>query len=441
MSRRRKIQYFLPDAQDLVDPSFDFKRETRSPDRVRQRDDSYAHEVLVDRAYEGILISKAIVDGYGGAGQARYTQAQKARLLREGAREFFRVKGHAWGKLTFLGDCGAFSYVREEVPPYTVDEIADFYTACGFDLGIAVDHVILEYNASWDAKLFGRDAVPKAVKARQEITLELAKAFFATTKARGRPFEPIGVAQGWSPSSFAHSVVALQKMGYDYIALGGLVPMKTPDIVATLAAVSEVRRPETRLHLLGVTRVAQMPIFTRYGVASFDSTSPLRQAFKDDTDNYYTMDDTYPAVRVPQVQGNPKLLRQIRSGEVDHDRARDLERKCLKALDEYAGGTRKLASVILALHAYEELHTPETDRREQYRRVLEARPWDNCSCSICKRLGHHVILFRGAERNRRRGFHNVGVFYQRLQREAAKGAASDATLAEQGRPVQLHLAG
>ena len=28
----------------------------------------------------------------------------------------------------------------------------------------------------------------------------------------------------------------------------------------------------------------------------------------------------------------------------------------------------------------------------------------------------HVILFRGAERNRRRGFHNVWVFYQRLTR-------------------------
>jgi hypothetical protein len=28
-----------------------------------------------------------------------------------------------------------------------------------------------------------------------------------------------------------------------------------------------------------------------------------------------------------------------------------------------------------------------------------------------------VILFRGAERNRRRGFHNLGVFYRRLHRE------------------------
>ena len=51
---------------------------------------------------------------------------------------------------------------------------------------------------------------------------------------------------------------------------------------------------------------------------------------------------------------------------------------------------------------------------KNYRRVLEARPWKNCQCEICKTLGYQVIIFRGAERNRRRGFHNVWTFYQRL---------------------------
>ena len=42
-----------------------------------------------------------------------------------------------------MGDCGAFTYVREETPPYSVDEVIDFYEGCGFDFGISVDHVIL----------------------------------------------------------------------------------------------------------------------------------------------------------------------------------------------------------------------------------------------------------------------------------------------------------
>ncbi|EIT0620232.1 tRNA-guanine transglycosylase, partial [Salmonella enterica] len=30
-------------------------------------------------------------------------------------------------------------------------------------------------------------------------------------------------------------------------------------------------------------------------------------------------------------------------------------------------------------------------------------------------IGINVIIFRGAERNRRRGFHNIQVLYNRLQ--------------------------
>jgi hypothetical protein len=57
---------------------------------------------------------------------------------------------------------------------------------------------------------------------------------------------------------------------------------------------------------------------------------------------------------------------------------------------------------------------------EVYRKVLQAQPWLSCPCAICQKVKHHVILFRGAERNRRRGFHNVWVFYKRLQRELGK---------------------
>jgi len=34
---------------------------------------------------------------------------------------------------------------------------------------------------------------------------------------------------------------------------------------------------------------------------------------------------------------------------------------------------------------------------------------------ICRQLGIHIVLFRGAERNRRRGFHNLFVVYRELQ--------------------------
>src|SRR5215831_17984567 len=103
------MKYFLADSQDLVDPNFDFNLEDWGRDRIRHRDDEYAHEVFSTRAYDGLLVSKGIVDGAGG-GSTRFTLAQRHRLLRRGAREFYRVEGHP--RLPIMGDCGAFTYVR-----------------------------------------------------------------------------------------------------------------------------------------------------------------------------------------------------------------------------------------------------------------------------------------------------------------------------------------
>ena len=418
------MNYYLPDSQDMVDPSFDFTAETRGADRVRQQDDRYAHEIFSTRAFDGVLVSKAIVDGTGGAGQARYTQAQRRRLLREGVRTFFRAELHRWGPLSFMGDCGAFTYIKAERPPYTVDEVIDFYDRCGFDHGIAVDHVIREFRPQWDSDLFAgiSHGSLASLHDRQQLTLDLASEFF-TTIQRGRlRVGPVGVAQGWGPRSYAHATAVLQKIGYRYIALGGVAALRTPDILRCLAEIQEIRRSDTRLHLLGVNRLNQLKAFAAYGVVSFDSTSPLRQAFMDDRNNYHTVDRAYSAVRVPQVDGNARLAARVRSGEVDQDVARGAERRCLRALAEYdAGERRPLAPVLAALRAYQRIHDARTDRTEAYREVLEAAPWRQCPCEVCKQLGHHVILFRGAERNRRRGFHNVWTLYQRL----ARGLAAD----------------
>jgi hypothetical protein len=409
------MKFFFPDSQDLVDPSFDFETERRSRDRLRHRDDVYAHQVFAEPAYDGLLVSKGIVDGTG-PNSGKYTLAQRHRLLRVGAREFFRLEDTAGRPLEIMGDCGAFTYVREKVPPYSVDEVLGFYEECRFDLGISLDHVILSYQASWDDPT-NADQIPLDVKDRQQLTLELAAEFLSKHQGRRLRFRPLGVAQGWSPKSYAFAVDQLQKMGFTSIAIGGMVPLKTPDIVASLEGIATVRKPKTQLHLLGVTRSESVGQFQSLGVTSFDSTSPLRQAFKDDRNNYYTMGQAYTAVRVPQVEGNPGLQKRIKAGQVSQDLARQHERRCLELLRDYAAEKADLDLVVSALRSYEELHDPEHDHSAVYREVLAARPWLACPCDICAALGYHVILFRGAERNRRRGFHNVWVFFRRLRRE------------------------
>jgi len=54
--------------------------------------------------------------------------------------------------------------------------------------------------------------------------------------------------------------------------------------------------------------------------------------------------------------------------------------------------------------------------RLQIERTLAAAPWKHCDCDICAHIGVEVIIFRSANRNRRRGFHNLGVYHQHVQR-------------------------
>jgi hypothetical protein len=413
------MRFFFPDSQDQIDPSFDFITEERSPFRIRQRDDLYAHEVLDPTPYRGLLVSKAIIDGvFGAAG--RYSAQQRQRLYRVGIREFFRLDDVPGERIATIGDCGAFTYVRETVPPYSVDEVIDFYEGCGFDAGLSVDHVVLGFSV--DAPL-SNDLLPTEWIDRQKITLDLAAEFWRLHRERKCAFEPVGVAQGWSRESYAHAVKELQGMGYRRIALGGLVTLKTPEIVAVLKAANGSRRPKTTFHLLGVTRCEEIPNFRSFGVTSFDSTSPFRQAFKDERDNYYTERRTYIALRVPQVDGNVKLQRRIRAGEIDQTLARTLERDALRAVVGFDDGKVTIDEAVDALRAYETLHDEKHDRSLQYREVLTDAPWKHCNCGVCREAGVQVIIFRGTERNKRRGFHNLHVFAQRFAHELPDGRA------------------
>ena len=405
------MKFYFPDSQDLVDPSFDFDTEKRNDLRIRQRDDLYAHEIFDAPPYDGMLVSKAIVEGTGNS-SGRYTLGQQRRFVTQGVREFLRLPQH----LRIMGDCGAFSYVKESEPPVTVEEVTRFYEDSGFDCGASVDHVILEYDPRWDSSAPGAEVVPADCVRRQEITIELARIFIQNARRQKLRFEPIGVAQGWSPKSYAKAVAALQKMGYSYIALGGMVPLKSHEILSVLESVSEKRRPETRLHLFGVTRLDHVKEFSKHGVISFDSTSPLRQAFKDDRDNYYTPERTYVAIRVPQVDVNPKMKIKVLSGEVNQGDAFRLERQCLGALSEFDRGRFKRDELIRLLHEYQQLFGAEKKSHSAaYEDLLRDKPWKKCPCAICRELGIQVVVFRGAERNRRRGFHNLFVTYKTLQ--------------------------
>lgn len=417
------MKFFFPDGLDVIDPAFDFRTETHSLFRARQQDDFYAHEVFFPPPYDGILVSKAVMDGVCG-GTRQYTVARRHRLMRLGANEFFRLsKGGK--RLESMGDCGAFSYVRERKPPFSVREVVEFYNECGFDLGLSTDHVIPFFRSGGGGSGIREYDVPQEWERRQQLTLQLAEEFIRL-HARVGKFVPVGVAQGWSTDSYAKAFEQLQRMGYRYIAVGGLAPQKTTAVIATLSQIQTIRLPDTRIHLLGLLRCERARIYRDFGVVSFDTTAPLRHAFKGHDRNYHTLEREYAAIRVPQVDGNIKLQRKIKSGVVAQDEALRLEKECLRTLRLYETGLVRLEEVLEPLREFELVHSGNDERIPFYAEVLQDRPWDNCKCAICQALGIQVVIFRGRERNTRRGFHNIFVLAQRLQSEltAALGANS-----------------
>jgi hypothetical protein len=397
------VKFYFPDSQDQVSPTYDFFHDEHSPLRVRQRDDLYAHEVLSAPAYDGILVSKAIVDG-SIKGVGKYSMPQRQRLYRLGVRGFFRLADH----VETLGDCGAFNYVNEPEPPYTVDEVLDFYEQCGFDAGVSVDHIVLGYRRNTT------DA-PEEWCQRRLISLSLAEKFMAAAQRRGTALELLGAAQGWNPSSYADSVRQLQDIGYRRIALGGMVPLKTPDILACLFAINEIRSPTTQLHLLGITRFEAMAEFEALGVTSFDSTSSFRQSFMDDRDNYHTLEKNYAAIKVPQVDGNVSLKRAILSGQVSQREAIAAERGSLYALRAMDRGECTVEEALDAVIAYEDVIGVKKSYRTYYAETLTAAPWRSCRCGLCETHGVEMAIFRASERNKRRGFHNLSVLAEKMR--------------------------
>jgi hypothetical protein len=399
------MKFYFPDSQDLVSPTYDFTHDEYSPLRVRQRDDLYAHEVLSAAPYDGILVSKAIVDG-SVTGAGKYSGPQRERLYRLGVRRFFRLP-HV---VTTLGDCGAFNYVDEDEPPYSVNEVLDFYEHCGFDAGVSVDHVLLGYDRTATESFADPDWVR-----RRAISLRYAEAFLAAIQRRGSRVEPLGSAQGWSPASYADSVRELQDMGYRRIALGGMVPLKTRNILECLESIDEIRQSDVSLHLFGITRIDSIARFEQHGVGSFDSTSPFRQAFMDERNNYHTTGESYMAIRVPQVDGNPMLKRNILGGVVSQRDAIAAERECLKRLRRYDQNSVDLDDVLDVLDDYQRIAAMKKNHLDHYRRTLSARAWQQCPCPICRECGIDVAIFRGTERNKRRGFHNLSVLAAKMR--------------------------
>lgn len=465
--------YFIPEWDDRVDPEYDFSTDTPSGDRDPYEHDMYAHEIYSSPPYDGILVSKSVMEG---------SKSKKELMEKVGVHAYLRVSRD----FPVMGDCGAFNYINHDVPPYETDETVHFYENLGFDFGVSIDHLIVP--AVLRAKRFFlrspeggckeiterrfKELAAQGVRVRKgksqqqdlllgdpvleiheeelegeaqrrwNITLTNSQDFIEAHRRLGCSFVPVAGCQGWDIDSQVTMFSEQQDMGYEYIALGGLVRSPTSYIRELLDRINDVRKPDTKLHIFGVARLEAIKHFAAAGVDSVDSASMLRQAWLSATSNYYwtpideavsalergkELPKAYAALRVPPLhrEASSTLTSRAKTvvdGGVELAEIQQCESQALGSLRAFADGEAQLDESLEAVMEYARLLGMRSGYEKHYRRILSDMPWERCPCQICRHVGIEVAIFRRNNRNRRRGFHNTWWFYQVFSRLVAPSA-------------------
>lgn len=360
-----KMQYFIPEWDDYVDPNYNFKADIYSKKRIPHQDDIYAHQIYESPNYDGVLISRTIFDK---------NRNKREEILKNGVHSYIRFDGEV------MGDCGAFSYISEDEPIYKTEDVLEYYHTIGVNYGVSIDHLIVGD--------FAQD--PKIRQKRYEITVKNAEEFINKHSQGDYNFIPIGAVQGWDIESYINAVKDYISMGYKYIGLGGLVKSKTQEILHILSAIKPYLTEETKVHLFGVGRLNAVPIFHHLGVTSFDSASPLRKAWLDPRANYHTMEgETYSAIRIPKAETSAaRIKRIISAGVADIETLKSLENKALSSIRKFAENKLSLDDTLTAIINYDELLELPRDgkvsvesqqkrvnkHRIMYQKLLEDKP-------------------------------------------------------------------
>lgn len=376
------LMYYLPDWGDMVDLEYDFLGESHSSGRGGWVNEVYAHQIYKKPSYNGILLSRACFD----------EKSSKYETVKNiGVHNYMRVPN----EFPIMGDSGAFSYIDQDEPIYNTNEMLDYYTDLGYNFGVSIDHLWFGGKKESDKKY------------RYDLTISNAEEFIKEHRKRQLNWTPIGAIQGWDVPTYTKASIDLVNMGYEYLGLGGVVHTKSKKIVDILESIRSSVPNEIKIHVFGVSRPEIISEYKRLSVTSADSASPLRKAFTDIKKGYYTLEGAYSAIKIPSVKGYLK--------NIDKDKQSlcvRLEYEALNCLRNYDKGLDNLDNTLNALLSYDRIFRKNNLNVEPlYKNTLENRVWKLCTCDICKSIGVDVIMFRGRNRNQRRGFHNTYIIY------------------------------
>ncbi len=396
------MRYFIPEWDDRVDPDYDFISDTHSQTHTVDpiNNDAYMWDLLgVENVpFDGVLVSIATIE---------QNKKKSAMIKERGIHRFLGLPE----SFPIMADCGAFSYINQEVPPYKTSEVLQIYSELGFKYGVSVDHLVVK-------------AFEEKKDERMSITYQNGLSAFEEWKKRYRDdFQLVVSVQGFSTEDYLRMYHKFLDRGITHMAMGGLVRSQTCEIIDLIdnliADIKETGKKPEYLHFFGVARPElffRMKELEAVGVeVAFDSASYLRRAWLASPSsqmNYITQEQVgYTAIRIPQKLSSKQ--QESLNPHVYHV----LEKKALKYLRAYDEGNTDLEEVMSVLADINHFLDVKPEILEYYRRTLQERPWKSCPCPICQKNGIETIVFRGNNRNRRRGFHNTISFHILLKNE------------------------
>ena len=396
------MKYFIPEWDDRVDPEYDFVQDRHSERHNKDPySDFYMWEIfgLKNIPFDGVLVSRVKIEE---------NKIKKQKIQEVGIHNFLRLPNN----FQILGDCGAFGYINEHTPRYDPVEILDYYKDLGFNIGVTVDHLVVPKHA--DEKDF-----------RMKITFENGLKGYQAWKERYKnDFQLLCAVQGWTVKDYLDMLKGYMKHGIMSFAIGGLARKPTLFITELISnmimQIKDSNMIPNQMHFFGLARKSLFPYFQHLeelGIeVTFDSASFLRRAWLSAQNNYMTLSGNgYSAIRIPQIGGKSGLRGKKKlSGNVDLTQSKILEQECLQKLRSFDKGETDVLSVLDSLEKYDKAigQNRFPFLKEHYLETLNSSPWKKCDCPICRSIGVEVIIFRGNNRNRRRGFHNIWIFYK-----------------------------
>jgi len=414
------MKFFVPEWDDKVDSNYDFLNDNHSGS-PSERDSDYIWHIFgwENVPIDGVLISRA---------KAEDTKKKYKAMREDGFYSYLNLPK----EIETISDCGAFDYIDGEEPRYEPREMMEFYKDVNVTTGVTIDHLITK-----------KDQEDKEY--RYDITLENAKRMYDLWVSNDDYFENMrlmGALQGWDSNSYGNAANELMNYGFRYLGIGGIARTQTPNLKEIIKRVGqEVKDFERKnnekvdIHLFGFARSSLFDVAAKSGVSSFDSASMLRRAWLGVQNNYHlSSEQQFGGLRVRYAKSAKRSLKKsaeekkennielseleklcLEDSEKAKEKIKGLEQETLEKLREYDRDEIGFEEAYSTLKRYEDVSGDPDKNLEYYRETLRQEPWKECSCPICSDLGVEVCIFRGNNRNRRRGFHNTHVFYEEFR--------------------------